>query len=160
MGVVPHAGHAGDGIERPLRSRFQPRLHAQHAAGHARTSYTKVVQGARHALATLLQDVGVNHGRGTIVVPAQLLNGADVRTALEQVSGEGMAKGVGAEGVRQTGMVDRHLDGLVEEAGVNMMATGDARTRVNGEIPGRKDIEPEPHALAACGDVRASAWGR
>jgi hypothetical protein len=38
----------------------------------------------------LLQDVGVDHGRGKIVVPKQLLNGADVGAALEQVGGEGM----------------------------------------------------------------------
>jgi hypothetical protein len=39
-------------------------------------SNTEVVQGARNSLATLLQDVGVDHGRGKIVVPEQLLNGA------------------------------------------------------------------------------------
>jgi hypothetical protein len=41
-----------------------------------------------------------------IVVPEQLLNGADVGAALEQVSGEGMAKSVDADVLRQTGTAD------------------------------------------------------
>jgi hypothetical protein len=88
--------------------------------------------------------VGVDHGGGNIVVPEQLLNGADVGSALKQVGGEGMTKGMCADLLRQTGTANRHFDGLVDDAGVNMMATGDARTRVNGEIPGRKDILPAP----------------
>jgi hypothetical protein len=39
-------------------------------------------------LAALLQDVGVDHGGGHIVVPEQLLNGADVGAAWPQVGGE------------------------------------------------------------------------
>jgi hypothetical protein len=38
-------------------------------------------------MAALLKDVGVDHGRGQIVVPEELLNGADVGAALEQVGG-------------------------------------------------------------------------
>jgi len=34
--------------------------------------------------------VRVDHGGGHIVVPKQVLNGADVGAALEQVGGEGM----------------------------------------------------------------------
>jgi hypothetical protein len=107
-------------------------------------SHTEVVQGARNSLAALLQDVGVDHGRGKIVVPEQLLNGADVGAALEQVSGEGMAKGVSADLLGQAGTADGRLDGFVDDAGINMMATGDARTRVYGEIPGGQDILPAP----------------
>ena len=68
-----------------------------------------------------LQDMGVDHGRGKIVVPEQLLNGADVGAALQQVSGEGMPKGMGADGLRQTGTADRDLDGFVDNAGIQMM---------------------------------------
>jgi hypothetical protein len=35
--------------------------------------------------------VGVDHRGGHIVVPEQLLNGADIGAALQQVGGEGMA---------------------------------------------------------------------
>ena len=77
-------------------------------------------------------------------MPEQVLNGADVGAALQQVGGEGMTKGMGADMLRQAGPVDRHLDGLIDDAGVNMMAPGDARPRVNGEIPGGEDILSAP----------------
>jgi hypothetical protein len=53
-----------------------------------------------------------------------------------------MTNGMGADVLGQTGTAHRHLDGLIDDAGVNVMATGNARTRVNREIPGRKDILP------------------
>jgi len=62
---------------------------------------------------------GVTHGGGKIVEPEPLLHGADVGAALEQVSSEGMAKGVGADGLRQTGTADSYLDSLVDDAEVN-----------------------------------------
>jgi hypothetical protein len=65
------------------------------SADQARRSNTEVVQGAWNALAALLQDVGVDHGGGHIVVPEQLLNGADVGAALQQVGGKGMTKTFG-----------------------------------------------------------------
>jgi hypothetical protein len=65
----------------------------------------------------LQQDVGVDHGRGTIVGPAPWLNGADVGAALPQGSGAGMAIGVGADGLRQVGTTDGALDGCVDTLG-------------------------------------------
>jgi hypothetical protein len=82
----------------------------------------------------LLQDVDVDHGRGQIIVPEQVLNGADVGAALAQVRSEGMANGVGTDGLRQTGTADGHLDGCVDDAGGNVMATGDAGTQVYGQM--------------------------
>jgi hypothetical protein len=75
-------------------------------------------------------------------VPEQLLNGADVSAASEQASGEGVAKGVGADGLRQTGTANGHLDGFVDDAGVHVVATGDTGTRIYGEIPGEEGILP------------------
>jgi hypothetical protein len=102
------------------------------------------VQGAWNSLAALLQDMGTDHGRRPIVVPEQWLNGADVGAALEQVSGEGMTNGVGADVLRQTGTANRHLGGVVDDAGGTIMATGHTRARVNGAMPGRKDLRPPP----------------
>jgi hypothetical protein len=95
-------------------------------------------------LTTLLKDMGIDHGGGNVIVSEQLLNGADVGAALEQVSGEGMAKGMGADLPRQTGTADDQLDGFVDDAGVNMVATSDSRTGVYGNIPGRENILPAP----------------
>src|SRR5215510_2099447 len=58
--------------------------------------------------------------------------------------GKRMAKGMGADLLRQPGPAHGDLDGLVDDAGVHMMATGDTRTRVDGEMPSREDILPAP----------------
>ena len=55
-----------------------------------------------------------------------------------------MTKGMGADRLRQTGTLARHLDGLVDDAGVHVMATGDAQTRVAGQLPGGEDVRPAP----------------
>ena len=60
-----------------------------------RGSHADIVQGTGKALATLLQVVGIGHGGSYIVVPEQVLNGADVGAALQQVGGEGMTKTFG-----------------------------------------------------------------
>jgi hypothetical protein len=86
----------------------------------------------------------VDHGGGQIVVAEQVLNGADIGATLEPVCGKGMAKCVGADGLRQTGTANGHLDGFVDDAGVNMMAMGDTGTRVDGEVSGGEDVLPAP----------------
>jgi hypothetical protein len=101
--IIPPNQSLNETAARPVEPLQAARHPQPRAADHASTSHTEVVQGARHALAALLQDVGVDHGGGKIVMPEQLLNGVDVGAALEQVRGEGMAKGVGADGFRQTG---------------------------------------------------------
>ena len=50
-----------------------------------------------------LQDVGVVHGGGTVVVPEQWRHGANGGATLQQGDGAGMTQGVGAEGLRQPG---------------------------------------------------------
>jgi hypothetical protein len=65
---------------------------------HERSSHAEIVQGAQHALVTLLQDVGVGHGGGHIVVSDQVLNDSDVGAALPQVRGAEMAKSLGLMG--------------------------------------------------------------
>jgi hypothetical protein len=81
--------------------------------------------------------VGVDHSRGQIAVSEQLLNGADVGAALEQVGGEelalslskGMAKGMCADVLREPGTANGHFDGFVDDAGINVMAAGYFRAR-------------------------------
>jgi hypothetical protein len=86
--------------------------------------------------------MGVDHRGSHIVVPEPLLNRVDIRTALQQVGGNRMTQGVGADVLGQTGPAHRHLDGLVDDARVHMMATGDASTWIHGKIPRGKDILP------------------
>ncbi len=46
------------------------------------------VQWAADAAGAVAEDVGVNHGRGDVAVTEELLDGADVVAALEQVRGK------------------------------------------------------------------------
>jgi hypothetical protein len=101
-GAVPSAKSSASNIASDARCSSPQERHTPRSS-----------RGAQNALPTWLQDVGVDHGRGTIVVPEQLLNGADVSAALEQVSGKRMAKGAGADGLRQTSTADGHLDGFI-----------------------------------------------
>lgn len=59
--------------------------------------------------------MGVDHSGGDIVVSEQLLNGADVGSALKQVGGKGMAKGMCADLLGQTGTANCNFDGLVDD---------------------------------------------
>ena len=88
--------------------------------------------------------MGVDLGRGKILVPEQVLHGADVGAASEQVRGKGVTKGMGADVLRQTGPADRYFDGFVDDAGINMMTACDTSTRVYGEVPGGEDLQPAP----------------
>ena len=77
-------------------------------------------------------------------MPKQVLNGADVGAALQQVRSEGMTKSVGADGLGQAGAAHRHLDGFIDDARVHMMAAGDAGAGVDGHVAGGEDILPAP----------------
>ena len=52
---------------------------------------TLSIQRTHHALAALVQHVGVNHRGGNIGMPKQLLYGANIVAGLQQMRGEGMA---------------------------------------------------------------------
>ena len=71
----------------------------------------------------------VDYGRGQIAVSEQLLSGTDVGAALEQVGGEGMAKSMCADVLREPGTASGHFDGFVDDAGINVMAAGYFRAR-------------------------------
>jgi hypothetical protein len=76
-------------------------------------------------------------------MPKPWLNGSDGGAAA-QACGAGMAKGMGADGLRQTGTADGHRDGLIDDAGVHVLATGDTGTRIYGDVPGGEDLRPAP----------------
>ena len=87
-----------------------------------RRSHLEVIERAGYAMPVLLQDVGINHGGGQIIMSQQGLNRADVGAALEQVGGKGMAKRMGADTLGQTHAARSGLDRLVDHAGVNMVS--------------------------------------
>jgi hypothetical protein len=62
-----------------------PRRHRR-----AGRSHVQIVRGTGDTLPPLLYDVGVDHRGGHIRVPEQVLNGPNIRPALQQMGGEGM----------------------------------------------------------------------
>src|SRR5262245_43598508 len=95
-----------------------------------RPSHAQVVQRARHPLSALLEDVGIDHGGLEIVVPQQLLNGSYVGSALQQMGGKGVAESVGTHVFGQARPPHAGFNGLVDDTGIDVVATRDARTWV------------------------------
>jgi hypothetical protein len=86
---------------------------------------SELIEGAAHGQATPVEDMGIDHSRFHVLVSQQLLHGADVIAGLEQMSGEGMAESVGANGFvdpRQAGSLP---DRLLQAALVQMVTTDD-----------------------------------
>ena len=71
------------------------------------------VCGAGDAEGPSVEDVGVDHRRPEVAVAEEHLDGADVRTALEQVGGEGVPEGVAGDPLGDSrppsGLPDRPL---------------------------------------------------
>jgi len=51
--------------------------------GHFGEQPAQTVQGAQDTSATPVQNMGINHGRGHVGMPQQLLNGPNILTLLE-----------------------------------------------------------------------------
>src|SRR5688572_14888718 len=94
------------------------------------------VERAPHASRAVLQDVRVDHRRRDIAVTEELLYGTDVMTALQQVGGEGMAKGVASNAFVDCGRRRRLGHRALEDA-VELMMTSFAALRVLPPAPCR-----------------------
>ena len=107
-------------------------------------SHAQVVQRAGHSLSTLLQDVGIDHRRSQIAVSEKLLDGPDVRAALQKMCGEGMPKRVGTDFFGEARPPPACFDGLVDDAGIDVVAARDARAWIHRQLAGRKQVLPTP----------------
>lgn len=124
-----------------------------------RGSNPKFVQRTGDAPPSLPYHVCINHGRLHVAVPEQVLDGADVGSAFQQVGGEGVTKRVHADPLCQTDVAGSRLDGLVDHAGINVMPAEDPGARINGETPGGKHVLPSPF-FGGPGIFLAKALGR
>jgi len=88
--------------------------------------------------------MGVDHGGADVFVSQQLLHGADVVALLEEVSGEGVAKGVGGNPFGDPGRPGCLTDGLLDAAGVEVVAQEASAARIAAEFWGRKEVLPHP----------------
>ncbi len=98
--VDQEVGAAGHGVG------DQSAAAEQEAGWHAEVDYRRgdLVEGAADGQAAPLEDVGVDHGGLEVFVAEQVLDGADVVTALQQVGGKGMTEGVAGDALVDTGL--------------------------------------------------------
>ena len=101
-------------------------------------SHAQVVQRAGHSLSALLKDVGIDHRRSQIAVSEKLLDCPDVSAALQKMCREGMPKRVGTDVFRQARPLHAGFDGLVDDAGIDVVAARDARTWIHRQVAGWK----------------------
>jgi hypothetical protein len=103
-----------------------------------------LVDGTTHTQPSAIEDVGVDHRGFHIGVAEQFLHGADIVAGFEQVSGEGMAEGMAADGLGDAGGAGRTADLLLQIGFIGVMAAEKARARIDREAIRREDILPKP----------------
>jgi hypothetical protein len=81
-------------------------------------------------------------------MPQQFLDGTDVVPGLQEVGGEGVAKGVGGDGFGDAGSACGFPDGPLKGSRVQVVAPDDARTGVRRETRGREDPLPAPFSFS------------
>ena len=77
-----------------------------------------------------VENVGVDHFRFDILVALDFLDGSHAVPGHEQVSGEGVAKGVTAGPLRDTRISNRSLDGHLNDRLVEMVAADGIGPRI------------------------------
>ena len=97
------------------------RLHA----GASVAQCGSIVEGGFDGESAALEDMGVDHGGFDILVSEEFLNGADIVSVLEEVGGEGVAKGVGGDLLVDACDFCGFTNGFLGNGFVKMMAADD-----------------------------------
>lgn len=103
------------------------------------------VERTPHAACSVLQDVRIDHGRSHVAVAEELLDGADVVAALQQVGGEGVAERMAGHPFVETGLARCILHRPLQDALMEVMAS----LQAIGIFPARarrKDPLPAPRS--------------
>lgn len=132
---------------------------------------SNAIRRAAHSESPTVQHVGVDHRRCHVGMPQQLLDGTNVVAVLEQVCREGVAQGVAACALRDSGFgngaLDPTLNGTLMQVMPPLFATLGVPVRpARGEYPlprqlagptGRLALKGirERHTTAAAGQVAA-----
>ena len=104
----------------------------------------EVIQRAHDSVATLLQDVGVDHGGADVRVSQQGLDGANVRAPLQEMSGEAVPERMRTDPLADSRLADDSGNGLVDGTGVEVMPANLAGARVSGPMTSGEDVLPSP----------------
>ena len=95
---------------------------------------------------TAVQDVGVDHSRGDVLMAEELLDRADVAAVFEQVGSEGMAEGVACGALRDARREDGAAHGVLDDGLVQVVAL--ASTQIGACLPSSRvpiDIRAPPN---------------
>ena len=88
--------------------------------------------------------MGVDHRRRDVLVTEQLLDGADILPILEEVSGEGMPKGVTRHSLGEAKLLDGPSHGLLQGGRVDVVSAPLSRFPVLEDTAPWKDPLPAP----------------
>ncbi len=117
-------------------------MHAAYYEFHA-----LLIEGTLNCETAALQNVSVDHGGFDILVSKKFLDSANIVTALKQVGGKAVTKGVATDRlVCDTGQTSGGTHGFLKAAFIGMVAAHYIRARVDGEAFGREDVLPGPFA--------------
>src|SRR5690606_24867719 len=100
------------------------------------------VERTDHAAAAAVEHVGVDRRGGDVLVPEQLLDGADVVAVLEQVGGEGVAQRVRRDRLVDAGRAPRPADRAPDHSVVQVVAAHDAVARIPRAAQGGEHVLP------------------
>ena len=97
-----------------------------------------------------MQDVGVDHGHRDVAMAEELLHGADVVAALEEVRGKRVPEGVARHPFGDSGRIGGTVDRPLDDRFVEMMAA--FRAFAVSPAAGRGK-DPRPRPLRWCGGI-------
>src|SRR6266545_3524099 len=110
---------------------------------------SEAVGRALDASAAAVQNMGVDHGGGHVLVAQKLLDGADVVALTDQLSGKGMAQTVGRCRLGDTGAPHCLRHRLLHHGLVQVMSLPDAAASVRVVGGSRENVLPGPLAVGA-----------
>ena len=90
--------------------------------------------------------VGVNHGRGDVLVSEQLLDRANIVAALQQMGRKAVAERVTAGRFTDPGITNRLFDGILQIFLPNVVSAFLTTAGINGRFISREDVLPSPFA--------------
>ena len=107
---------------------------------------SKQIGRARHACRATIEHMRIDHRCLHIAVTKKLLDRSDVGSALQQVGGEAMAKGVAAGRFADPGSSDRSANRPLNDRGVEMIASLFTRLSITPTRDLREHPLPNPFA--------------
>lgn len=117
------------------------------------------IQRAFNGKGPAIEDVGIDHGSFHIFVTEKFLDGTDVVMGLQQVGGEGMAKGVRADGLGNARGFSGSADGLLQAAFIKVVTAEHFPARIPGDPFRGEHILPAPF-LASIGVLALQRVGQ